>query len=230
LEKVKKNVTKLKFRELINAIAHEIKNPLSTIKMHLELIKEDMKNGLTPKEKVNFKRAEIAIKEVGRITNILNDFVRFTLLSKLDKKECDINIVLKDIANSLEVLAQDKEITIIRDFDTNLPQIKCDANLLKQAIYNIVLNAIEASGRNKAVIISTKVVEDKIVIKISDNGTGIEEKDHKNIFKPFFTTKQGGTGLGLAIAKRIVELHTGKISFESTPGKGTTFILEVPFA
>ncbi|MFN7181848.1 MAG: sensor histidine kinase [Planctomycetota bacterium] len=225
--KTASKVSKLKFKELINAVIHEIKNPLSTIKMNLELIKEDMKDCLTPREKVNYRRSEIAIKEVERISSLMDDFLRFTLLNKLEKKETDINLILKDVADSLEIVAREKNIIIIRDFNVDIPRINCDGELLKRAIYNILLNAIQASYRNQTVVVSSRYSGNHIIIKITDSGIGVDENMKSFIFKPFFTTKPSGTGLGLSIAKRIIELHNGKIDFESLPGKGTTFTIEM---
>ncbi len=220
-------VTKLKLKELINTVIHEIKNPLSTIKMNLELIKNDMKDCLTPREKVNFRRSEIAIKEVERINALMDDFIRFTFLNKIEKKDTNINLILKDVADSLEIMANEKNVIIIRDFSINLPNVKCDSNLLKIALYNILLNALQAVNRDQTIIISSKYSDHNVTIKIADTGIGIEEKNKSFIFKPFFTTKPIGTGLGLAIAKRIIELHKGKINFESQVGKGTTFTIEI---
>lgn len=218
---------RLSGKEMVNAVLHEIRNPLSTIKMNLELIKGDMKDFLTPREKVNFKRAEIAIREIERINNFLNDFNRFTFLKKVEKRQTDINAVLKDIADSLEFVANNRGITILRDFDLDIPKLQCDSNLLKLAIYNIVLNAIQASGVGGSIVILSKKEDGVVVIKISDTGMGIDEKNYDKIFGPFFTTKSNGSGLGLAIAKRIIDLHNGKISFESKLHKGTTFIIRL---
>ncbi len=220
-------LTRLKLKELVSTVIHEIKNPLSTIKMNLELIKNDMQDCLTPREKANFIRSNIAIKEVERINSIMDDFLRFTFLNKLEKKDANINLILKDVADSLEVMANEKNIIIIRDFNIDIPMVKCDAELLKRAFYNILLNAVQASNRNQTVIISTRFSSPNVIIKISDTGIGIDEKNKPFIFKPFFTTKPTGTGLGLAIAKKIIELHKGKINFESQLGKGTTFSIEL---
>lgn len=220
-----KKERRLSSKEMINAVLHELRNPLSTIKMNLELIKDDMKDCLTPREKVNFKRADVAIKEIERMNNFLNDFSRYAFLKRLHKKPGNINNILKDVADSLEFVANNRGVTILREFDTNISEIECDSDMLKLAIYNIVLNAIQASRNGQTVIVLSKKENDKIVIKVCDNGIGIEQKNFSRIFEPFFTTKSNGTGLGLAIARRIIELHNGKITFESTVGKGTTFVI-----
>lgn len=220
-----KKERRLSSKEMINAVLHELRNPLSTIKMNLELIKDDMKDCLTPREKVNFKRADVAIKEIERMNNFLNDFSRYAFLKRLHKKPGNINNILKDVADSLEFVANNRGVTILREFDTNISEIECDSDMLKLAIYNIVLNAIQASRNGQTVIVLSKKENDKVVIKVCDNGIGIEQKNFSRIFEPFFTTKSNGTGLGLAIARRIIELHNGKITFESTVGKGTTFVI-----
>lgn len=219
--------SRLSIKELVNSVLHEIRNPLSTIKMNLELIREDMKDCLTPRERVNFKRAEVAIKEVDRMSNFLDDFNHFAFLRKIKKETMDINMILKDVVDSLEFLASSNDITLVRDFDLTIPKLQCDSNLLKLAVYNIVLNAIHASGRGQSVVILSKNEKDKVVIKISDSGVGIDEKNYCRIFEPFFTTKPNGTGLGLAIAHHVISLHKGTIGFESKLGKGTTFIIEL---
>lgn len=220
-----KKERRLSSKEMINAVLHELRNPLSTIKMNLELIKDDMKDCLTPREKVNFKRADVAIKEIERMNNFLNDFSRYAFLKRLHKKPGNINNILKDVADSLEFVANNRGVTILREFDTNISEMECDSDMLKLAIYNIVLNAIQASRNGQTVIVLSKKENDKVVIKVCDNGIGIEQKNFSRIFEPFFTTKSNGTGLGLAIARRIIELHNGKITFESTVGKGTTFVI-----
>jgi two-component system sensor histidine kinase HydH len=224
---VKSRERKISLKELVNSLAHEIKNPLSTIKLNLELIRNDMKDGLTPQQKVNFKRADIAIKEVERIATILNDFIRFFLLKKVEKKEVDVNLLLKDVTDSLEYIAKEKNIVIIRDFDLSIAKVSCDPNLMKQVFYNVILNAIQSSGRNQSIVVSSKEDENYVVVKVIDNGIGIERENYDKVFMPFFTTKSYGSGLGLSFAKRVIQLHDGNIYFESEVGKGTTFVIEL---
>ncbi len=205
-------------------IAHEIRNPLTSVKLNIQKvlsspnIKEDEKEHL-----------EIAQEGINQIDKIVKDILDFARVTRLNLDEFFLpNIIDESIKLVLNEL-KGKEITIEKKFEPDLPTIVVDADKLRQVFINLLVNSIEAID-NKGKIRITASSKDKefIKIRISDNGCGIPSEILPEIFEPFFTTKSSGTGLGLANAKKIIEQHNGTINVISKKGKGTTFEIIIP--
>jgi polar amino acid transport system substrate-binding protein len=208
-------------------LAHEIRNPLVTLKTFLDLFPQRYRD----KEfRVDFLK--LTSSELERITSLVTDLLSFARPAKPDIKKGDINQVLEEVIHLVAVEAKKRHITI----DTNLQEIRqalLDADQIKQVFLNIFLNAFEAISARGRMSVSSRGIKKNglayVQVEISDNGKGIPEKIREHIFDPFFTTKKkGGGGLGLSISHQIVQEHNGFIEVESRAKKGTTFLVTIP--
>jgi two-component system sensor histidine kinase PilS (NtrC family) len=210
--------------ELSALIAHELRNPLASLKASVEMLLE--KN--VPQEYAD-QLMKIAITEMDRLNGIITDFLIYAKPQHPVKDTVDIHKSLSELIVLLRNSLSDKSYSkIIRDFSDTL-FITADANQLQQVFWNLGANAVEAISDKGVVTISTARKGNTVEIDFNDTGSGINENDMGKIFYPFFTTKEKGTGLGLAIAQRIVEEHGGKIKVESLgEGAGSTFRVILP--
>jgi len=200
-------------------IAHEVKNPLTSIRLSLYSIEKKAA------WKINFHEdLEIVKEAVERVSRTMEDLLHFSGESNLRLREVDINQLLRSL-----VLDYKKQVNNNVIIETSLnqlvPIILADADKLKEAFNNLIANAIAATDSGGTIRISTYPSFDRVVITIEDWGAGISPEIQQKIFEPFFTTKQSGTGLGLAIAKKNIEAHRGSIQVESQPGWGTKFTI-----
>ncbi len=228
------SINKLDSKELdyLNMIAaglvHEIKNPLNTININLQLLNEELENRNSEKDKKMSDRAQLLQREVGRLDNILSDFLRFTKKHELHIEECDINGVIDSVLDFIGPEAKQNSIRILKSFDTKLPKCNLDSNVLKQALLNIIINAQQAMPDGGELIVRTYQSSNSIFIDITDTGVGIQKEKIDNIFQVYYSTKKTGSGLGLPTAKRIVEENKGSISIRSVVGKGSSFLIKLP--
>ncbi|MDQ0163467.1 ATP-binding protein [Aeribacillus alveayuensis] len=210
--------------ELAAGVAHEIRNPLTSLKGFIQLVKSD-DNDL---DKKNFY-LDIMSNELDRINEVINELL---LLSKPQAdvlKKIDILKILKDVKILLDTTAVAQNINIHIQSETDIPTIEGAGNQIKQVLINIVKNAVEALPNGGQIDISVKRLrEPKIKIEVADNGVGIPEERIKKMGEPFYTTKEKGTGLGLTVCARIVKRHNGELHFESELGKGTKVHIILP--
>ena len=208
-------------------VAHEINNPLTTILTTSMLLQEE-----TPPEDPIYAELETIAKETLRCRKIVTNLLDFARQTQPDKKEHNLNDVVKESLSLVKKQAAFKDVSVEQDLASHLPGVPVDKGQIQQALINLVLNAIEATEAGGYVRVLTRHVPENhnIHISVSDNGEGIAENDLVKIFDPFFTTKDDGSGLGLAITHGIVEQHNGSIGAESRPGQGTTFTIKLPLA
>ena len=211
---------------LTAGLAHEIRNPLVTIKTFLDLVPERYKD----KEfRGNFLK--LTTSELERITKLVSDLLDFAKPKKPAFRKADINQVIEEIIPLLQVEAGKRDIIFEKKFQ-DTPKAKLDPDQMKQVFLNILLNAIEAVKAHGRISITSRDIRkngsEYVQVEIADNGKGIPKKLVEQIFDPFFTTKEKGAGLGLAISHQIVEDHHGFIEVESMPKKGTTFFINIP--
>jgi two-component system sensor histidine kinase PilS (NtrC family) len=210
--------------ELSALIAHELRNPLASLKASVEMLRE---------KKVSGEHADqlmkIALSEMDRLNDVVTDFLLYAKPQELDKKSFDLHQSLRDITTLLRSSEiNNKNVKIFENLPGKL-LITGDPGQLQQVFWNLGINAIEALDENGSINIYTKKKADTVEIVFKDNGIGINKEDIDKIFYPFFTTKERGTGLGLSIAQKIVEEHGGKITVESNGrGTGTTFTVVLP--
>jgi PAS domain S-box-containing protein len=213
--------------QLSAGIAHEIRNPLSSIKMSLQILEKRMQ----PKDN-DLKRFKIAQREVEHLEELVNDVLIFAKPMDPVKESYDIRKTLEHALAMAEKIIADKHIQVEKHFDEHISPINVDPAMLEQAFLNIYRNAIDAMESNGKLTISTKFTEQmnpKIVsVKIEDDGCGIDEEYMPHIFNPFFTQKKYGTGLGLTQVKKILDLHQGTIDIFSKRGVGTKVVISLP--
>jgi len=217
---------------LLAGIAHEIKNPLSSIYLHAQIAKKSLSCKGENMDKVE-KSVEIILSEVGRLNKLVNDFIQSLRPSKFVEKYEDINDIIKEVSEMLLNEIRDKGIFFELVLDNSLPEFLCDKEVIKILILNLLRNSIESiEGSNGKIVIKTSVItkdgEDYISISIKDNGKGIPEEIKHRIFEPYFTTKHYGSGLGLSIVYKIVKDYNGFIEFDSKEGEGTEFKICLP--
>lgn len=209
-------------------IAHEIRNPLTSIKMRLYSLEEELENDHTAREDIN-----VISEEINRMERTVKDFLDFARLPQPNLQKCDINQILEGTISLLYPRANLYNIQIQKRLDTLPFELEVDKEQMRQGFLNIMLNSIEAMPNGGALEITStknknKKLKDVLEIKIKDTGSGISPEFKKKLFEPFFTTKTEGTGLGLFIASRIIQLHKGTIEVESRLGEGTTMTVELP--
>jgi signal transduction histidine kinase len=210
--------------KLAAGIAHEIRNPLTSLIGFTQIIKESNNNpNVEP-------YLEIMINELERINQIVNEFM---LIAKphesMEIRKIDINILVSNVIKFMEPQSNLKSIMIDSFFDSEVTAY-CDPDQIKQVLINVIQNAIEATTDiNAKVEISLKNIDtENYLIRIKDMGSGIPEERQKNLFEPFYTTKEKGTGLGLMVCKRIIEIHKGSIDIRSNHDEGTVVDIILP--
>jgi len=206
-------------------VAHEINNPLTTILTTSMLLQEEIE----PDHDM-YSELETIAKETLRCRKIVTSLLDFARQTKPDKKNHDLNEIVRESLLLTKKQAAFKDVRVEQDLDENLPPVPVDKGQIQQSLINLVLNAIEATDPGGFVKVGTQYMPatgDKKVI-VSDNGHGISKADLDTIFDPFFTTKDDGSGLGLAITHGIIEQHNATIKVESQPGQGTTFTINFP--
>lgn len=213
---------KERYREIsafTSGVAHEIKNPLNSLSLILELLK---------KKAPPYVQQEVGEgkEEIQKISRIIDQFASSLRPLKLSKETFLLEEVVSSVRESL-VKESDKAEVEIRYLESSAIDLKADKGLMSQALHNLLSNSIEASSGG---VISIKAQQKKktAIIKIEDSGRGIAEEDKQHIFEPFFSRKKKGLGIGLYLTKKIVEAHEGKIEVQSKIGQGTTFLLQIP--
>ena len=210
---------------LAAGIAHEIRNPLSSIKGFATYFGERYRD--VPEDR---KTAEIMVKEVERLNRVIGQLLEFARPLAVKKKLTSMETTIHHSLKMIERDAQAKDIKVKTDFAHDVPDVHIDSDRMNQVFLNLYLNAIEAMEHGGTVSVAFNQREDlkSVRITISDTGSGIKKKDLVHVFDPYFTTKQSGTGLGLAIVHNIIEAHNGEVRVESETGKGTTVTIILP--
>ena len=215
--------------EVVASITHEIKNPLVSIGGFARRLERSFHENSSEK-----KYIRIILKEVKRLEAILNETLTYSKEPPLPSGSHEINRILEDVLFSLESEFHDRDIRVTKDLAPDLPLLFCDPQQLNQVFFNLLMNAIQAIGRDGNLFVKTSIQEPgepgSIQVEVGDSGGGIPLEVLDNIFNPFFTTKQDGTGLGLAIAHKIVTQHRGEIEVVNHPGVGATFLIRFPLS
>ncbi|WP_059170556.1 ATP-binding protein [Bacillus sp. FJAT-27445] len=206
--------------QMAAGLAHEIRNPLTSIKGFIQLFKAENKKK---------EYYDIVLAELDRINSIVSEFLVLAKPSSAVFKEGNLVQLLKDVVTLINTQSALNNVEISTAIGPNIPTIICEENQLKQVFINLLKNSIEAMPQGGNIYISVqKSGPEEIMIKIVDEGVGIPEDRMGTIGEPFFTTKEKGTGLGLMTCFKIIESHNGKLSFSSQVGKGTTVIIHLP--
>ena len=237
--------------DMTRGLAHEIKNPLSTVGLNVQLLQEDLEDlaheaaashEATGRIERMRRRLASLRGETGRLRDVLDDFLRFAGRVELDRQATDVNELIAELVDFFEPQAQSASIRVVTVLRARPAVAEVDGPLVKQAVLNLLLNAVQAmeAGRMKdqphagadTLRVETLRREGsrraELAIRVVDTGPGIGPDALPRLFEPYYSTKREGTGLGLPTARRIAEEHGGTLSVESTPGGGASFELALP--
>ncbi len=216
--------------QLAAGVAHEIRNPLNSMSINMQLLKRSVKHFSAQLPDNISKTFKIISSEILRLDNIVNEFLSFAKPKRIKLKNKNINDIVEQTISLINQQASLGKICLKAELDQSLPTILLDEDRIKQVFLNIGLNSMQAMSQNGGELKFETIYysKKKIVIKISDTGQGIAESQQRKIFEPFFSTKNSGIGLGLSIAQRIIEEHQVQIIIQSKLGVGTVFIIDLP--
>jgi len=220
---------------MTSGLAHEIKNPLSTIGLNAQLLGEAIEDlPIDEHEKGRMTRRVGALRgETDRLRGILEDFLEYAGELRLERLATDLNALIEQLADFFHVQAQTNGVQIRLDPSPSPVMIDIDANHIKQALLNLMINAVNAmkdsdDAGNELILRVDSDTDGRYAIHVIDTGPGIAQDDQERIFHPYFTTRAAGTGLGLPTARRIAEAHGGSLELHSEPGKGSDFSIVLP--
>ncbi len=208
---------------LAGGLADEIKNPLSTIGMNLELLAEDLEEGDSPKDRRMIQKINIVRQECQHLDDILDAFMQFARAGEIITSPVNLNEVVLEFIKFYQPKAADRGIEISPHLAPDLPLVNADKSLLRQVLMNLALNAEQAMKDGGLLEIQTSALGDTVLLEIIDNGPGMDEDTVSKMFEAFYSTKAGGNGLGLPTVRKIIESHQGKIVCDSATGSGTRF-------
>jgi len=215
---------------LAGGLAHEIKNPLSTISLNVEILAEELAESDNARDRRMITKLQTVQKECHHLEDILNAFLKFASLRELDLVEADLNELVADFIEFYLPKADEHEIDISQHPATDLPLVKVDPALIRQILMNLALNAQQAMPEGGMLELQTYYENDFVHLDVIDTGCGIKESVREKIFDAFFSTRSGGSGLGLPTVRKIIDAHGGSITCESELGKGTRFKISLPAA
>lgn len=213
---------------LAGSLAHEIKNPLSVIRMNMDLLAEDFAAPETQRERRAVSKIDLVQKQCIRLENLLNDFLKFARLRDLDLHAGGLNEQVERVLDLFEPQANESGVEVIRLLDPDTPSILLEPQTLQAALVNLVKNSLEAMPDGGVLTVRSRLTRFGVALDLIDTGCGMNQKTALNMFEAFYSTKNGGSGLGLPTAKKIIEAHGGVINVQSAEGRGTQFTIEFP--
>jgi signal transduction histidine kinase len=218
---------------MTGGLAHEIKNPLSTVGLNAQLLIEDLRSASLDAHEADrmIHRVETLQREVERLGGILGDFLQFAGRMKLDPQPHDIGALVESLGDFYNPQCEQSDV-ILRVQVPSVPvQALVEEGLFKQALLNLMINAVQAMHDGGGeLMLRVEEVADRVHVHVTDTGLGIAKLRQDEIFHPYVSGRKGGTGLGLPTARRIVEEHGGTLSLDSEEGKGTAFLIALPLA
>jgi signal transduction histidine kinase len=227
---------------MTGGLAHEIKNPLSTIGLNTQLLAEAIRDlDVDEDDKSSLlRRTGTLSREVDRLRDILTDFLEYAGEIRLHRSRCDLNEVVAELVDFYHPQAENEGVRLRSDPAPHPLLASLDASHVKQALLNLMLNAVQAMTRDRdadssrrELILRTRrhVDEDRrefVVVHVTDTGPGMDAETLNRVFEPYFTTRSGGSGLGLPTSRRLIEQHGGRLEVHSEPGRGTDFAVFLP--
>ncbi len=216
--------------ELAGGFVHEIKNHLGTLGLNLQLLAEDFQDPQTQRERRALERVQRLQGECQRLVDVSNDFLRFARVKDLELTPTELGELLEQMVDFFSPTARQANIDIKCYVPADLPPLPLDAELFKQALLNLMLNAEQAMSSGGELTIQAALDGNGVCLSLIDTGQGMTPEVCAKVFRPFFSTKPGGTGLGLATVRKIVEAHGGHIDVQSEVAHGTKFTLWLPAA
>ncbi len=214
--------------QIAGSLAHEIKNPLSVIRMNMELVEEDLEESETLRERRVWTKLQTVHAQCQRLEKLLNDFMKFARLRDLELEIGSLNRQITLVLDMYEAQARAQGVQINRYLDPELPAMHLDQETLQAALANLVKNALESMPEDGELTAITRVTPVGIAMDLIDTGCGMSDNTALNMFNAFYTTKPTGSGLGLPMARKVVQAHGGRIDVQSQEAQGTKFTLEFP--
>lgn len=227
------SVSEEQYRELAQlagGLAHEVKNPLGTIRLNVQLLGEELASIDSQEARRARHRVEVVLRECDRLAEILDDFLRYAKVSQPRFEWVDLNRMVSEVVEFGRPRIESAGIVVREDLAADLPSLFLDGDLIRQAILNLFLNAEAAMGKGGELILRTRLDGKDVVLDIVDTGPGIPLDRRELVFRPFYSTRRDGSGLGLPTARRIIEAHGGRLLLDSEPGRGTVFHVRLPQA
>ena len=219
---------------LMAGVAHEVKNPLNAMTIHLELLKQKLAAvrepitvpaGAGPARSVDLsKHVTVIADEIRRLDQVVIGFLKFARPDELKLQPVRLDMLLSDVVTTVTPEAQGRNVSVRLDCPPTLPAINADPGMLRQALLNLALNACQAMPDGGTLMMACRAAaRGRVEIDVEDSGVGIPPEHQSRIFDLYFTTKEKGSGIGLSMVYRIVQLHDGEVEVQSTPGRGTRF-------
>jgi signal transduction histidine kinase len=214
--------------QLAGGLAHEIKNPLSTIRLNMELLAEDLAEPRDQRERRVLNKLLVVQRECDRLQRLLDDFLSYSKVRQVRLEPTDLNAVVAESITFFTPQAIESQIEIISYLDPELPRVMLDREIFASALLNLMINAQQAMKEGGQLILRTSSRGNLVSLDVIDTGIGLDTVTAARIFEAFYSTKSGGSGLGLPTTARIVESHGGRISIQSELGQGTKFTIDLP--
>ena len=219
------------WRELARRLAHELKNPLFPLQLTVENLVRARQQNPEQFDEVFRESSRTLLAEIANLKGIIGRFSEFSKMPQPQLQRVQVNDVIRGAVElfQAQLTAPGRaQISCELQLDPHLEPVAADAELLHRALSNLVLNAMDAMPQGGALTLRTRDADGKVLIEVADTGSGLTPKECERIFTPYYTSKQHGTGLGLAIVQSVVSDHGGRVRAESEPGRGTTFVIELP--
>ena len=213
---------------LAGGLAHEIKNPLSTIGLNMELLAEDFAEPESPRDRRAADKIAVVRQECQRLQGLLDDFLNFAKVRTVRFEASDLNEHVRKAIEFFAPQAAEANIEVVTYLDPDLPSVVLDRESFRGALVNLVINALQAMTDGGQLVVRTKTTSSGVALELIDTGCGIDAATQEHIFETFYSTKPGGSGLGLPTTRRIIESHGGRIRLESAVGRGSKFTIELP--
>ena len=227
---------------LTGGLAHEIKNPLSTVLLNAQLLREGIADAdLLAEDRERFlRRLDALVRECERLRGILEDFLRFAGRIRLSRERCDLAALVEEMTDFFLPQAVQARVRLRSQLPAGPTTAEVDPDLFKQALLNLMINAVQAMEnaappddgppppRELMLRLASPDAEDLVRLHVIDTGPGIDPEQLEAIFRPYVSARRGGTGLGLPTARRIIEEHGGRLHAFSEPGRGSDFVIEIP--
>ena len=216
------------FVQLVGGLAHEIKNPLSTIKLNLELLSEDFSGVETQRDRRAAAKISVVQRECQRLQDLLDDFLSFARMRQLQLVPQDLNAQVARVLDFFEPTTEAAGIELVRYLDPDLPRGLIDPESFQAALVNLVINAEQSMPDGGSLVARTRSTQDGVALDLIDTGCGMDMDTLTRAFDTFFSTKPSGSGLGLPTTRKIIQAHGGTLSVQSEPSHGTQFTLALP--
>jgi signal transduction histidine kinase len=207
-------------------VAHEVKNPINAIVLHLQLLRNKMQHA----DADTNRHVDIIDSEIHRLDRVVQILVDFTRPRDLHLEETDLRLMIDEVALLAAPDAEQHGVKLACELPQSPVPVKVDVDLMKQAILNVVVNGVQAMPNGGTLTIAARRDDETVVLEVKDQGTGIPADLRDKVFELYFTTKKSGTGVGLALTYQVLQWHYGSVDFESAEGKGTSFRLRLPLA